>query len=270
MIYFLLFLSTSLTTALILTLRRLRQQQIGAAIAQQKLKETERKISKFEQAQRQLVQSEQMIETLNQRIAELETRTDELQQLTDANKRLREDNESLYNNIEIEIENRTREIQRQKQALEVLNEQIRAENQILKVESTLIKNQTIFLQGSELDLYPEERREILIDILRSSLNNVRDESRRQHIIADILAHNTTDCPRESMKTEIQALFRDYQSMSRGMRKSLERLGFEIVSDNNHYKIVFWGDRRYTYSFAKTPSDWRAGRNIARDICNLFL
>ena len=53
-----------------------------------------------------------------------------------------------------------------------------------------------------------------------------------------------------------------------MQKSIrfyKELGFEVVSEKNHYKIVFKGDEKYWFPISKTPSDGRSGRNLASDI-----
>ncbi len=55
-----------------------------------------------------------------------------------------------------------------------------------------------------------------------------------------------------------------------IQSALTNMGFEIISETNHYKIRFCQDNRYVISFAKTASDHRAGMNIASNICNLLL
>jgi hypothetical protein len=49
------------------------------------------------------------------------------------------------------------------------------------------------------------------------------------------------------------------------RSALAKLGFDISEDGKHYKAVFQGDGRYTFSISKTSSDHRAGKNTASDI-----
>jgi hypothetical protein len=51
------------------------------------------------------------------------------------------------------------------------------------------------------------------------------------------------------------------------RNALGRLGFDLTDDGKHYKAVFQGDGRYTFSFSKTSSDHRTGKNLASDINN---
>ncbi|NJP11694.1 MAG: hypothetical protein HC866_21325 [Leptolyngbyaceae cyanobacterium RU_5_1] len=194
-----------------------------------------------------------------------------LRELAEEKEQARKDANDLYKDIEKEIEEKTKESEERIKALEDINDKLRRENHNLKsVKLPLEQDEVIVLKVTERDLYLREKREILIDVLKNSLRNIHENSRRQHIISDVISNNGSNSKREEIKTEIQNLFRDYRSMNSSTRNTLERMGFQIVSENNNYKIIFHGDSRYMIAFAKTPSDWRAGRNIASNICNLLL
>lgn len=252
----LLFASIGLMTALVFVVKQFRQEQSQHVIVQQRLKESR----DAEQA------SEAMIQQLEQ----------ENYRLNQDRELLKQQSEKLYKDIEKEIDQETKELKERLRQLEELTYRLTQENQELKivkpVETKSIPEQDglIILKASERDFYPNERSEILLDVLKDSLRNVRDNSRRQHIIADIVSNNSFESRREKIKAELQELFRDYRDMSRSTRKALERMGFEIVSENNHYKLIFQKDNRYMVAFAKTTSDWRAGRNIVGHISNLLL
>ena len=53
------------------------------------------------------------------------------------------------------------------------------------------------------------------------------------------------------------------------RRGLEEMGFSISDDGKHYKLVFQGDDRYTFTLAKSGSDHRGGLNAAGDIARLL-
>lgn len=259
-----LFASIGLMTALVYVVRQFRQEKSQHVIVQQRLKEAR--------------DAEQLSEEM---IRQLEK---EVHQLNQEKELLKQQSEKLYKEIEVEIEVETKELQEQVrrleariQQLEQTNHQLTQENQDLtltKLSATKLSasepDGAIILTATERDLYPNERSGILVEVLKDALRNVRENSRRQHIIADIVANNAFDSNREKMKAELQELFRDYRDMSRGTRKALERMGFEIVSESNHYKLIFQRDNRYMVAFAKTTSDWRAGRNIVGHISNLLL
>ncbi|MCM1981636.1 hypothetical protein [Lyngbya confervoides] len=302
MIYFLFFLSIGLITILALVINRLQNQKLETSVAQQKLREKDTKITRLEH-----VLSEQvgLIKQLNrqinllQEVRDKETEEDvpderdiqiqklshenkdlyrKLKELENNNSELRRLNEEqkntiaeFYNNLEMEIEKEAnKKFIERIQELEKVDFQTESSSKNLDSNRFSAQDGFILIKVQEQDLYSEEIISILIDILKNSLNNVHENSRRQHIITDIVHSNYSGHYREEFKAEIQNLFRDYKSMNSRTRKALKRLGFEIVSDNSNYKMIFQQDSRYTVSFSKTPSDWRAGRNIASDICNLIL
>lgn len=59
-------------------------------------------------------------------------------------------------------------------------------------------------------------------------------------------------------------------MSNSLRRELEDFGFNITSDGKHYKLLYYGDARYSAIMSKTSSDGRAGNNLASEIIKLML
>ena len=49
---------------------------------------------------------------------------------------------------------------------------------------------------------------------------------------------------------------------------MKDLGFEITEEGKHYKLTYYGDDRYQATFAKTPSDFRSGKNDAQITINI--
>ncbi len=98
----------------------------------------------------------------------------------------------------------------------------------------------------------------------------RENSRRQHVLVDLLASNQPSRNGAKLEDEIKSLFKTYRDMDAPTRSALLRLGFDISEDGKHYKVIFQGDGRYTFTLPKTSSDHRAGKNIASDITNALL
>lgn len=124
--------------------------------------------------------------------------------------------------------------------------------------------------GNEQDLYAHEICDIVIAALRDSLRVARDNSRRQHVLLDLLDANQPSDNATKLGDEIKSLFRTYRDMDAPTRNALLKLGFDISEDGKHYKLVFQGDGRYTFTLPKTSSDHRAGKNIASDINNVLI
>jgi hypothetical protein len=160
------------------------------------------------------------------------------------------------------------EISAKQQQLDTAENEInRLKAEVRKFESwAKSQGSSPLVDGKERDLYQGERRGLLIEILREALtNNVHPDSRRGHIISDIIDANNADTPSTALADKIKECLRNYSSMTRTVRKSLEDIGFEITEDGKHYKLIFMYDKRYAFAVAKTPSDNRAGLNIGGEI-----
>lgn len=122
-------------------------------------------------------------------------------------------------------------------------------------------------QGQEHDLYEHEIQDVIHDALADAMRAARAGSRRQHVLLDLLEANPASGARQRIEEEIKTLLKTYRDMDAKTRNALARLGFDLSEDGKHYKAVFQGDSRYTFTLPKTSSDHRAGKNMASDINN---
>lgn len=155
---------------------------------------------------------------------------------------------------------------------------IEAEQEIARLNAELRKYNAssrasangLLTPGEEQDLFDGEISDIVINALQSSLKSAHEDSRRQHVISDLLDHNKPTGATVAAEAEIKSIFKGYGDMDSKTRMALVKLGFDISDDGKHYKAVFQGDGRYTFSISKTASDHRTGLNITSDINkNLF-
>lgn len=124
--------------------------------------------------------------------------------------------------------------------------------------------------GTEQDLYPNETFNILRAAVDDAYSRVPGDSRRQHVLAALLQANPQrEDIAASNRERLKQLLRGSTSMSAATRRGLEDMGFVIKDDSKHYKLVFLGDDRYTFSLARTGSDHRGGLNAASDIGRLL-
>jgi hypothetical protein len=124
-------------------------------------------------------------------------------------------------------------------------------------------------RGDEQDFYRGEVRDIVISALRDAATRVRQGSRRAHILQSILDVNNPYGEIEKSADEVKSLLREYRSMDARTRAGLTRLGFELSEEGKHWKIVFQGDTRYTFTLPKTGGDFRGGLNTVSDINNIL-
>lgn len=145
---------------------------------------------------------------------------------------------------------------------------LRTELQIY--EARLTSNAGALLQmGTEEDLYPNEVLGIVRDAMEDAKERVPADSRRQHVISSLLEANPRKGDAGLMRERLKELLRGSKGMDSKMRRGLEELGFSITADGKHFKLVFRGDDRYTFTLAKSGGDHRGGLNAASDIGKLL-
>jgi len=135
--------------------------------------------------------------------------------------------------------------------------------------SSVASGDPVLVKGSEKELYPNEYKDMLLLILIKLKSQVPANSRREHLLEDVISANTSTGGVEERASSVKAQMRSYRNMDNDMRRFLEELGFEVTGEGKHYKAVFKGDERYIISLPKTSSDHRAGKNIASEIVNLL-
>lgn len=153
-----------------------------------------------------------------------------------------------------------------------------AEREIFRLEAEVRKYQAqnpmqsgLVLQTTpEQDLYAGEILGVVRDAIVDAVTRVTEDSRRKHILSSIVSANPSSGEAEAMRGRLKVLLRDFKSMDAKVRSALQGIGFDISEDGKHYKIVFQGDDRYTFTMPKSGSDHRGGLNLASDISRLLL
>lgn len=168
--------------------------------------------------------------------------------------------------FDAEIQAKEERIQEAEKEISRLQAVVRA----LEAKCSSLPGGSILSFGKEQDFFPGEIRDIVLTALSDATKSVRSNSRRRHVLDDLLRVNKQQGEAQQIEEEIKSLFKAYRDMDARCRSALERLGFEVSEDGKHYKAVFQGDGRYTFTIPKTSSDHRAGKNLASDIKNILL
>lgn len=75
--------------------------------------------------------------------------------------------------------------------------------------------------------------------------------------------------KEQIKKEVKVIFRNYRRLDSATLHRLEHLGFSVVKcAAGHYKLYFIENNKAFVTFGATPSDHRAGMNLASLVCKL--
>lgn len=183
-----------------------------------------------------------------------------------AYRRLKDDGSTKLNEFLDLFENELKAKDQQRaydvQEIERLSQEIRR----LEAKSNVSQNGLLAL-GQERDFYPNEIKCIIISALKNS--NLVNDSRRAHVIQDIIEHNKVDDISQKFKDKIKESLRNSNGLDAKIRRELADIGFTISDDGKHHKLLFMGDDRYTFALQKTGSDFRGGLNAAGDICRLL-
>lgn len=151
------------------------------------------------------------------------------------------------------------------------NESLTYENQGLRTKLRQSDKTPALYFGEEDELFQGEIKEILLEELNAALTSKKAGTRRADILGDIIRSNgdvqgTAAEKAQKLKTAMVG----YKNLSSALKRQLKELGFDISDDGKHYKLVYFGDGRYTITVPKTPSDERSGSNTASIIINKVL
>lgn len=104
-------------------------------------------------------------------------------------------------------------------------------------------------------------------LLELQVDNLGLSDRKKEIFEDIVSNIRQDKYYEEYYNQLEHLknvLNDFKGNNTKLRKALSPFNIELSEDGKHLKANFRLDTRYPQSFAKTPSDNRAGKNIYRD------
>lgn len=178
----------------------------------------------------------------------------------------REQAETEKEQVYSEFDDELKTLQERIDSLTQENEALRAENAGLHSKFGEMDKRPVLVMGDEEDLYPGEIKELVLSVLADELERrVAKRSRRSDVFSDLIGKNDYQGVYQKKKAEIQRILKNYTIMDAKTRKALQDFGFRIEEDGKHYRLTFFGDDRYKTTVAKTPSDARAGKNIAHYI-----
>ena len=254
---------------------------VAAEVAQRHGKRARALRSRIEELSRQIEEKEKQLRSYENQLDELRT---QLQQREEKLQRLEADlaeYQKLLEQLETErqewrqnamnlseqVQKQEQQLQGQQAELDHLRAQLRRRIEDLAQADT----NTIVLARSERDFYREEAKSFILEILSRAADQVHKGSRVQHILQDLIQNNHANegkSYRQRLREDINHLFKGYRKWcDDSYEAELHKLGFEVVSEKNYVVIRFRGDNRYQISLAKTPSDQRAGYEIAQNIRN---
>lgn len=140
------------------------------------------------------------------------------------------------------------------------NESLRRESEYLRAKHKDRDDIPVLNMGNKQDKFPGEIKDLILATLSDAMRNYPENSRRVHIMKDIIEKNNYQTFCNELSEKLKLALKDFSGMTNSLRRELEILGFDITEEGKHYKLFYYGDHRYFFTLAKTPSDWRAGKN----------
>lgn len=122
--------------------------------------------------------------------------------------------------------------------------------------------------GEEPSLYAGEREDLLYSILSQVHSRYDPNSRAFAIIQSLIDANPRSGACERIINCVREVFGNGGQLSKAGKAKLKDIGFTITEDGPHYKITF-RNPRYMFTVAKTPSEYREGKNLISDICKVL-
>lgn len=137
---------------------------------------------------------------------------------------------------------------------------------IAALENRSNSGASVSLTTNEKDLYPGEVKDMVLKILDKDFASMSPDMvsfRRYHILKDILENNErTHEDEQIIETYKNALAEG--SLTKDVMRTIRGIGFDTVEDDSgkHFKVRYADDERYQTSVARSPSDYRSGKNGA--------
>lgn len=147
------------------------------------------------------------------------------------------------------------------------------ENGRLKRELAVYQNQKTYHGGrgeglleatEERELFPGEMTDILVRALRRASDNAQPDGRIHDVLTVLLKKNHETGESDRIEQAIRSALSSSNQLGKNERRALEEVGFSISAEGKHYKLVFRGDDRYTFSMPRSGSDWRGMKNWVSD------
>lgn len=175
--------------------------------------------------------------------------------------KIESENRELYEVFDVQLSEYEANIESLNKRISVLTQ----ENQGLRVKLDHMDEVPLLYFGDEEELYGGEIRDIVLDILYDCAKTQKPNTRRAHVLQDLLEENDFSNAQEERRNRIKQILKGYSNMPGSLRHDLEEFGFSISSEGKHYKLTYHNDPRYTVTMAKSSSDARAGNNLSSEI-----
>lgn len=180
-----------------------------------------------------------------------------------ANTALLEDYMSGYDSLEDKLKAAKEKIA----ALTEENTVLRNKNESLQAafDASGIE-ECIITKSPVKEFFIGEQHDLLVTVLKeAAIRNGSFDTRQYELINSLLECNDYIGNGREIEEVVKRVLSNGEQINKRDIAELERVGFKLVSDKNHYKVVYRENDRYWFTISKSPSDKNSGQNNASDI-----
>jgi len=246
----------------------LLMDRLNCRIAERNEAETARKLAECEKEkaenEKKIAESEKEKAENEKQIAESEKEKAENEKKIAESEKEKAKNEvtDVYSMFDEELES----LHRQVEELTIRNEILENENQAYRSRLAGSDSLPILYQGEEKEIFQGEIKDIILAALADCAGKLGEDSRRRHVIDDVIENNNYEKKLEEKRQELKKVFTGYTKITSEMKQALTDLNFEQSYEGKHLKIAYNGDQRYLFTVGTTPNPGkRTDKNLIADI-----
>ena len=157
--------------------------------------------------------------------------------------------------------------QAKKKMTELANENRRLNARASTLEAALQSTESdgLLIKAPITEFFEGEQHDLLITLLTKALANYTEDTRAYELVRKILEVNVEKGNGRVIIEVVKSVLSNGGAPRESDFNKLRAVGFEVLSEQNHYKVVFKGNDKYWFTIFKTPSDHRGGKNLVSDI-----
>ena len=145
------------------------------------------------------------------------------------------------------------------------NRTLKSKNETLELALEGDRKDGFVTKAPILEFYDGEQYDFIITLLNNATRNYSQESRAYELAEQLLKVNKEVGNGREIFSVIKSVLSGVQTPRESDFAKLRAVGFDVVSETNHYKLKFKWSEKYWFTFFKTPSDGRPGKNLVSDI-----
>lgn len=152
--------------------------------------------------------------------------------------------------------------------IEVICESLSAQNESLRQALDSKDDGRKMLIAAPIDeFFTGEQYDLVITTLAKALRTTETNTRSYELLEGILALNALRGEGKEVDETLKRVLSKGETIKERDLLELKAIGFEVISDSNHYRLIYKGNDKYVITLHKTPSDVRSGKNLVSDILN---